>query len=266
MTADDDILQALGLGPSNAPQISSRLHAASGDAEVHAAAAGPQSHAAVHPAGFPISHAAPSSSSPPDNTGLSPAKQQVLLRPALAAMRPCSLSSLDMSDVEESGDQAAFRPAAGACAPTVQMWQPQAPLHAPALTDSSNQQAHDAPLRPPILPPPNRKVAPAVRPQQAAAFAAPRMQAPQPGAHPEAGSTAGLAAARASLVPNGAAVGLPQKHLVAQPVSQPGVIEFPTPGQERRRNVTVPDSFQSLQQYKRTWTAALIEEAGLRSV
>jgi hypothetical protein len=53
---------------------------------------------------------------------------------------------------------------------------------------------------------------------------------------------------------------------VAQSLSQPGVIEFPTPGQERRRTVTVPDSFQSLQEYKRTWMAALTEEAGLRSV
>ena len=266
MTADDDILQALGLPPSNAQPISSRLHAASGDAEVHAAVAGPQSHAAIHPAILPVSHAAPSTSSPPDDAGSSLAKQHVLSRPALAAMRPCSLSSLNMSDVEESGDQAAVRPAAGAGAQTVQMWQPWAPLHAPALTDSSNKRAHNAPQRPPPLPPPNRKAAPAVQPQQAAAFAAPRMQAPQPGAHPEAGAPAGPAAARAVPVPSAAATGRLQRPAVAQPISQPGVIAFPTPGQERRRTVTVPDSFQSLQHYKRTWMAAVTEEAGLRSV
>ena len=215
---------------------------------------------------LPVSHAAPSTSRPPENAGLSLAKQQLPSRPALAAMRPCSLSSLDVSDVEEPGDQAAVRPAAGACAQTVQMRQPQAPLPAPAVIDSSNKQAHDVPLRPPILPAPNCKAAPTVQPQQAAAFAAPRMQAPQPGAHPEAGGTAGPAAARAFPVPSAAAAGRLQRPAVAQPVSQPGVIAFPTPGQERRRTVTVPDSFQSLQQYKRTWMAAVTEEAGLRSV
>lgn len=242
----------------DAQQVSSRLHAAPAD---------PQSHAEAPSAGFPVSQAAPSTSSPPaGDAGVSLAKQQVLSRPVLAAMRPCILSSLDTSDVEEPGHQAAVSSAAGAGVQTVQMWQLQAPLHAPALTDSSNQQAHNAPLRPPILPPPNRKAAPAVRPQQAAAFAAPRLQAPQPGAHPEADATASPAAARALPVPSAAAVGRLQRPAAVQPTGQPGVIDFPTPGQERRRTVTVPDSFQSLQQYKRTWTAALTEEAGLRSV
>lgn len=264
MNADDDILQALGLVPSNAQQIDCALQAASNDAEAHAAPAEPQNHAAARFAGYAVSHAAPSTSRCPDDTSLSPAKQQVLSRPALAALRPCSLGSLETSDMEESDHQAAVQPAAGDGAQAVQEWQLQAPLPAPTLTNSNNQQARNAPLRPPVLPPPNCKAAPAVRPQQAAAFAVPRMQAPLPGGHPEAGATAGPTAARAVPVPSTAAEGRLQRPAVAQPISQPGVIHFPTPGQERRRTVTVPDSFQSLQQYKRTWTAALTEEAGLR--
>jgi hypothetical protein len=263
--ADDDILQAFGLVPPSEEQVSSRPHAASTDRPVHASPAKPRSRAEAPVAAAPLRHAVPGTSRSQEIASTSPAqKQQQLWRPALATMRPCSLSSVDWSDVEGLDDRAASRPAAGAAAQAVTSWHPQGPSPSPAMTDTTTAdgQIGYRPPRPPNLPPPSRKAAVTARAQQGPGFAAPRMQAP--GAHPSSDATTGSAAAAASLVPSAAAaVGL-RRPAGASCISQPGAMEFPAAGQERRRRVEVPDSFQKLQQYKHIWTSALMEEASLR--
>lgn len=125
---------------------------------------------------------------------------------------------------------------------------------AAALVDSTNEQpsvaastaAAAAGWQPPARPPAGRTTSGAAAVQRAP-FAAPRLQhAPQAAPAAPAGPVAAA------------------QHTSGSAAAASAAVQIYASGQELRRTGEVPDSFQSLQQYQRTWTAALNEEASLR--
>lgn len=263
--ADDDILQAFGVPVQAAQGAGSMQHAQRPAVAVPAPAAMPQAQPSAQHAGEPpqpCSRILQLGGSPVHRANSHADPRMSQQRPQshgyADSSGPCSLGSADWADLDEAASPAAN-----------------------AFADSTNERAA---ARPPPLPPPNRKAAgptrqagpafaepaatsPAPPPspvstckamtsgtQAAPVFAAPRMQVPRPAAQPAADAPSrapSLAAAHRTGVSAPAA-------------GKPGAVAFYAPGQELRRSAAVPDSFQSLQQYQRTWSAALAEEAGLR--